>query len=531
MRRKTSSVLSCWIAAGTLACGTPAVPQLALGGSAQPGLVAVRTNCSGCHRESAPGHFDRISEQRKSPEGWAMTIFRMGQLHGLELTSQAQATIIQYLSDVQGLAPEETLAGRFALERRPNMQDLKLPDDLHGMCGHCHSLARVALQRRTAAEWLKLVNFHVGQWPTVEYQTRDIPWWEIATAQLPGKLADLFPLDSAAWQNWRDHPHASLEGNWVVQGHTPGRGDYYGTASIRRVAGDAYQAHYALHDSNGAAFNDSSDAIVYTGYQWRGTGTLDGKSVQEVYFASADGSQISGRWFLTDHAEIGGDWSATRIGGTSALMTMIPSALRTGTTRQVILVGKGLRGAVDLGPGTRSKVLARLPYGLVLGVSVDADAATGYRTVRVGGLRKSELLAIYRRVDRLEVEPAFAIARVGGGTLAPVDAQFEAIGYADVVGAHGEVSSVRLGAMPATWSVEPFNADAAKGGDSHFAGTLNQDGRFLPAEGGPDPKRRFLGDDIGNLFSVATYKEGTTDVAGKAHLIVTVQRWINPPIY
>jgi quinohemoprotein amine dehydrogenase len=212
-------------------------------------------------------------------------------------------------------------------------------------------------------------------------------------------------------------------------------------------------------------------------------------------------------------------------------MTVIPAALKTGTTQQVIVVGKGLHGAVDLGPGTTSRVLARRPYGLVLSVSVDADAATGYRTVRVGGVRKGDLLAIYRRVDRLEVEPAFAIARVGGGTLAPVDAQFEAIGYTDVVSAHGEVTSVRLGAMPANWSVEPFNAEAAKGGDIRFAGTLNQDGRFQPAEGGPDSKRQFLADDLGNLFGVATYKAGTTDVAGKAHLIVTVQRWINPPIY
>jgi quinohemoprotein amine dehydrogenase len=166
------------------------------------------------------------------------------------------------------------------------------------MCGRCHSLARVALQRRTAAEWLKLINFHVGQWPTLEFQdgSRDIQWWEIATTQLPAELANLFPLNSAAWQNWRDRPHAALAGNWIFHGHTPGRGDYYGTANIRRVAGDEYRVRYELHDSNGAVFNDSSNAIVYTGYQWRGTGTLGGKPVQEVYFASEDGSQISGRW-------------------------------------------------------------------------------------------------------------------------------------------------------------------------------------------------------------------------------------------
>lgn len=499
----------------------------------QAGLVAVRMNCSGCHHETAPDHFDRISEQRKSPEGWAMTIFRMRHLHGVQLTPQTQATIIQYLSDVQGLAPSETLAARFALERRPDVPDLKLPYDLPAMCGRCHSLARIALQRRTAAEWLNLINFHVGQWPTLEYQagSRDIQWWTIATTQLPGELGSLFPLDSSVWQNWRDHPHASLAGNWIVHGYTPGRGDYYGTASIRRATWDEYRARYRLHYSNGPAFNDSSDAIVYTGYQWRGTGTLGGKPVHEVYFGSEDGSRISGRWFLTDHSEIGGDWSAVRAGGMPALTAVIPSALKTGTTQRVILVGRGLRGDVDLGPGTRSRILARRRYGLVLSVSVDAHADTGFRTVRAGGAAKANLLAIYRRVDRLNVEPAFAIARVGGGTLAPVDAQFQAIGYTDVVDRHGTVTSVRLGAMTATWSVEPFNAEAAKRGDARFAGILDQDGRFLPAEGGPDPKRRFLANNTGDLVVVATRKEGRAAVTGNAHLIVTVQRWINPPIY
>jgi quinohemoprotein amine dehydrogenase len=200
-------------------------------------------------------------------------------------------------------------------------------------------------------------------------------------------------------------------------------------------------------------------------------------------------------------------------------------------TQRVILVGSGLRGNVDFGPGTTSRILARRRYGLVLSVSVDALAPAGYRTVRVGGVRKSDLLAVYQHVDRLKVEPAFAIARVGGGTIAPVDAQFEAIGYTDVLGAHGEVTSVRLGAVPATWSAESFNAEAAEGRDTRFAGTLTQDGRFLPAEGGPNPKRQFSANNAGNLFVVATYKEGGTDVTDKAHLIVTVQRWITPPIY
>ncbi len=534
MHRRVSSLITGGVMVFTMVLGTAVAASAAMSSAAAPaGLAAVRANCSGCHREISPGHFDRISEERKTPEGWAMTIFRMRHLHGVKLTGKEQATIIQYLSDVQGLAPSETAPARFALERRPNVPDLKLPYHLHEMCGRCHSLARVALQRRTAAEWLKLINFHVGQFPTLEYQdgSRDIYWWKIATTQLPGELAKLFPLQSAAWRNWSDHPHPSLAGEWIVHGYTPGRGDYYGTARIRRTARHRYRARYQLHYASGAALEGSSDAILYTGFEWRGTGKLGGKRVHEVYFASTNGMRITGRWFLTDHSEIGGDWVASRATGAPQILAVIPSALKTGTTQRVIVVGIGLHGSVDLGPGTKSKVLQRTPYGLILTARVQTNATPGYRSVRIGPVHRGDLLAVYRHVDRLKVEPSLAIARLGGGTLAPVDAQFHVIGYTDVVGAGGKVIAVRLGAVPVTWSLEPFNAEAARRGDVRFAGTLGQDGRFLPAAGGPDPKRQFSGDNTGDLFVVASHIDGKTAVTGRAHLIVTVQRWINPPIY
>ncbi|HEX8756776.1 MAG TPA: quinohemoprotein amine dehydrogenase subunit alpha [Steroidobacteraceae bacterium] len=533
MSWKAFSVMWRAMVAPVLACNALGIAHAAPAGHPPAGLVALRTHCAECHREVSSGSFDRISEERKTPEGWAMTIFRMRQVHGVQLAPEAEGAIIQYLSDAQGLAPAEVRAGRFALERRPNVPDLKLPDDLNAMCGRCHSLARVALQRRTAAEWEKLANFHVGEWPYLEYEdgSRDLDWFGIATKQLPAKLAKLFPLHASAWQEWKDHPHTSLAGLWIVHGETPGRGAYYGVAQIARAAPDRYRARYQLQYADGAAFNGSSDAIVYTGFEWRGTGTLGAKSLHEVYFASADGARIDGRWFLSDHNEIGGDWTADRSTGKASVLAVIPSALKEGTTQRVVVVGSALRGTVDLGPGIKSRVVARKPYGLILTVSVEPRAAPGYRTVRIGGASGSDLLAVYQHVDRLEVKPAMAIARVGGGALAPVQAQFQAIGYTNVSGTDGKVTAVRLGEMPVTWSVQPFNAAAAKRDDVRFAGTLDQAGLFLPAVGGPDPAREASDNNTGDLFVVATEKGDPGAVTGKAHLVVTIQRWVNPAIY
>lgn len=521
------------VAAAALACGTLGIARAAPAGTSPAGLLALRAHCGECHRETSPGSFDRISAERKTPEGWAMTIFRMRQVHGVQLPPEAEGAIIQYLSDARGLAPAEVGAGRDALERRPDLADLKLSDNLNAMCGRCHTLARIALQRRTAAEWQKLANFHVGEWPYLEYQdgSRDLDWFRIATTQLPTRLAELFPLHSSAWRQWQDHSHQSLAGQWIVHGESPGRGAYYGVAHITRTAPDRYSARYLLQYADGAPFNGSSDAIVYTGFEWRGTSLLGGKALHEVYFASEDGARIDGRWFLSDRSEIGGDWAAARSRGAASVLAIIPSALKAGTTQRVVVIGRALRGSVDLGPGTRSRVVARKPYGLILTVSVERQAAPGYRTIRVGGASRRQLLAVYRHVDRLEVEPASAIARVGGGALPPVEAQFQAIGYTDLTDANGKATAVRLGAMAVTWSVTPFDAAAAGRGDVRFAGAIDQDGLFLPAAGGPDPAREFSDNNTGDLFVVATDKEGQSTVVGKAHLVVTVQRWVNQAIY
>jgi cytochrome c5 len=111
--------------------------------AALQGKDLVRAYCSGCHHESA-GQFERISSIRKTPEGWAMTLFRMRQVHGLNLEDGVRESLVRYFAETQGLAPAEAAAGRFALERRPNAKDLDAGAEINVMCGRCHSLARVS---------------------------------------------------------------------------------------------------------------------------------------------------------------------------------------------------------------------------------------------------------------------------------------------------------------------------------------------------------------------------------------------------
>ena len=508
----------------------PAAEASAAGADAS----AVRAHCSGCHRESTPGHFDRISDMRKTPEGWEMTLFRMHQVHGVSLEGAERDAVLRYLSEVGGLAPAEAAPARFALERRPNMPDLAFGGDTDVVCGRCHTMARAALQRRDAPEWLKLTHTHVGQWPTLEYQQsgRDRYWWQSATTEVPAKLGTLFPLDTPAWRAWKAHPHANLAGRWIVYGHTPGRGDYHGVATIRARGPAEYAASYALAYADGSALTGTSNSVVYTGYEWRGTATLGGEDVREVFAASEDGKQLTGRWFIAGHAENGGDWIANRAEGAAAILSVQPRALRAGTTQQVLVIGRSLTGEVSFGPGTKASVLRSLPEGLIASVTAEPGAAAGLRPVSVGRVTAADLAAVYPRIDRIEVEPKYAIARVGGGRIAPVTSQFEAVAYLDLAAAGGgKPTAVRLGALQASWTVAPHDAQAEAAQDVKFAGRIDESGRFLPAEAGPNPARPFSGNNVGDLSVIATVKEGTREVAGRSHLIVTVQRWNTPPIY
>ena len=531
---------------------------VAQAGAMPHGADLVRVYCSGCHHESA-GQFERISSIRKTPEGWAMTLFRMRQVHGLTLEDGVRESLVRYLADTQGLAPAEAAAGRFALEQRPNAKDLDAGAEINVMCGRCHSLARLSLQRRDEEEWRKLSNTHVGQWPSIEYSAsgRDRPWFQIASGPLPGKLAALYPYSTTAWSAWQKHDPADLAGAWVVVGHVPGGKDFYGTARIERDAGGDWRTSYALSDIEGVAFSGSSKAIVYTRFEWRGSGELGTRSVREVYAVSEDGNRIEGRWFDPDHAEEGGDWVAVREDGTARILAVWPRAQRAGTAGEVTIVGMGFdakpaagskAALVSFGDGVLVSKVQRDAHTIRARVKVAAGAAPGLRLVVAGGVgagnaragsagggaeaaggggAETVKFAVYRQIDQVDVVPGYAIARVGGGRVAPVSAQFEAMAFTRLPG--GEL--LPLGPVAADWTWAPFDAEAKRTEDDKFAGHFDRRGRFLPGGAGPNTAREYSGDNVGNLAVVAKAQDGDRAVEGHGHLIVTVQRWNTPPIY
>jgi quinohemoprotein amine dehydrogenase len=491
--------------------------------------------CAGCHAPNEQGQLSRIRDIRKTPEGWDMTIVRMGIWHGMVMDPAERRMLVKYLADTQGLAPEETAAYRGLIERRPNMAESHADEEIGVMCARCHSYGRIALQRRDEDEWRKLSHTHLGQWPTIEYQSlsRDRNWWEIARDQMPVKLAALYPFKTDAWTQWQGRTAVDPSGTWRISGERAGVGRYTGHLKIKALGNDQFETEYELRYADGKPITGQGKAILYTGYEWRGAGKLGEESIRSAYALSADGKQLQGRWFLQDADEIGGDLRAARVTeGESGIVAVEPPFLRIGEKTSVTVHGYGLSGDVKLDKGFKAgKVVNRSPDHITLAVEVGKDAKPGPATVSVGKTTAATALTVYQQIDAVRVEPAFAIARIGGGTLEPIKAQLQAMAYLNGPdGQAGTEDDIRLGSLPADWAVDNFDETAAAMRDAKFAGEIADTGLFTPGPGGPNPERPFSANNVGNLKVTATVKDGDRSLAGDGQLIVTVQRWNNPPL-
>ena len=506
----------------------------------------IRNNCVGCHIPESDDKLSRISYQRRTPEGWEMTIARMQLMHHVRIsdqeipiTDEVIQKLVKYFADRQGLAPSETTKYRYILERRLNVIEQHEDDEFAVMCARCHSGARVALQRRTEEEWKHLVHFHLGQFPTSEYSSggRDRNWFEIALKNTVPYLAENYPLDTQAWQDWQQTKKPKLDGNWRLLGNQPGKGDFQGVMTARATETDNYTLTFSGSYANGDTISGEGSAIVYTGYEWRATLRLSGQVYNQVIAADRSGDSMSGRMFLRDHEETGIQLSANKMNGTSRVMGALPNYVKAGTEQTIRLVGTAMSmsGHIELGKGLEiTELISRDSENILVKVKATKDTVIGQRNIQVGTAQLENALVVYDRVSHLLVEPNYAVTRVGdnGGSTRKTLASFQALAFS--AGADGQSNTaddLRIGYLPTQWSVKAFDQQAELDQDVKFAGSIDKNtGIFTPAAAGPNPKRKYSTNNAGNLAVVASIEEGETKVTGQGQLLVTVQRWNNPPI-
>lgn len=503
--------------------------------SAIDGPQIIKENCLLCHSETgnAEAPFTRISEQRKTPEGWQTTINRMKSQRGLSIKPEHERILIKYLADNQGLAPSETAGLRYVLEREPNIVEQNVPEHVAGTCTGCHSSARSGLQRRTQDEWQKLVHFHMGQVPSIEYLAghRDRPWFQIALNETAVKMGEGYPLQTQAWSDWKAAPKAELNGQWAVSGFIPDKGEFTATMSVMPNQKDDYVLLINGHYADGSKLSGSGSAKVFTGYEWRGAVVIDGRKMRQVFAASEDGKQLTGRMYLKHDDIMGGQIKAAKADKAATLLSVSPAAVKQGESQTLVIAGANLGKTISLGDGVSvEKVVSQSADRVVVQVKAAANAAVGQRTVTVGKLTLENALAVYDKVARVEITPSESIARIGGngGPIPKVKATYRAMGFA--AGADGKAGTeddLALGYLPASWSLKPFDEVAEHDKDLKYAGSIDAKGIFTPGDAGLNPERKMSTNNVGNLTVVGTVKDGADAVSGEAHLLVTVQDFVN----
>jgi quinohemoprotein amine dehydrogenase alpha subunit len=517
-----------WLGVGVLAVMAGVLP---LSAAAKDGVAILNGKCKTCHLPddktplTAQKPLNRISYQRKTPEGWLASIGRMQVMYGVKISDQDRRDLVKYLADKQGLAPSETEGVRYALERRLNTVE-SFDTQLAEMCGRCHSGARFALQRRPEGEWARLVHFHLGRFPSAEYQMmgRDRDWFDLALKEVVPTLAKTYPLESQAWADWqKQRPQAAtLAGDWSFSGQMPGKGELAGVMKVSSSGSDQFKVVVNGKFADGSPFNGGGTAVLYDGYEWRGSVKIGDVMMRQVFTALK--GEMQGRMFDKAHDERGLDFIAAQK-GTPRVLSVQPGYVKAGGEAEISIIGSSLQGAPAFGQGIQVvAVVAQTPERVTVRVKAAADAAAGIRAVSVGPVAGGSL-AVYKEIAEVKVVPELAVGRIGGngGPMPKVQGRFDAEAW----GAGADGKPYRIGVFPAKWSVEPFDEQAREDQDVKFAGVMDAaTGVFMPGDAGPNPARKMMTNNTGNLKVIADVGSHK----GEGRLFVTVQRWNNPPI-
>jgi quinohemoprotein amine dehydrogenase len=513
----------------------------------------ILTYCADCHARDSAGYMQRISYERKTPEGWEMSVRRMVSLNKLAIEPAAARAIVRYLADRQGLAPAELRPGRSEVERRMIEYRYTADPRTETTCRACHSMGRVITQRRTRGEWELLVATHRSLYPDADFQAfrRGGPATTDSGVPVPhpmdaaiNHLARAFPLRTPEWAAWSATmrtPH--LEGSWLLSGSEPGRGAFVGHVTIARGSSDGEfttQASYRYTDG-GAVVHRTGKSIVYTGYQWRGRSidpalrARDTVGLREVMFAEPGWEEMSGRWFTGGYEELGMDVSLKKFGANPVVVAAAPRALRVGTQGQeVTIFGANLphslpASAVDFGPGVAvTGVVRASPDSVTVRVNVDSGAAIGKRDLYAAGSSLRDAAVVYDKIDRIKLSPVSGLARVGGIVFPKQLQQFDAIAYYNGPDGRPDTDDdLEIGRVNAAWSLEEY-ATTYDDDDVKFVGNLSQTGLFTPNVDGPNPARTHSRNNVGDVWVVASYTPPgqKRPIKARALLIVTVPLYV-----
>ena len=490
-------------------------------------------SCLTCHAVDENGKVARISDMRKTPEGWEQTILRMKRTWGLDISGEDAATIVAELSAKNGLAPEETDKVMYWLTDTGSIMEPPMENELmQQSCVQCHAGARPLAQYRTDDEWKKIKDFHIGMNPSMVYQMRAVDWVGDAE-KIAEYLAKTNPMETEAWKNWKGSGKKfDITGDWKIIGYSPNAGLYSGDATITAKDNRFYEKRTLIR--GGKTTNYEGNVNLYTGYSLRSSLGNENEKLRGVFNVKGDGTTIEGQWNQVNDMGIYGKETYYKKGQTR-LLAVWPKTIKKGSEQTITVFG------IDLPEGLKkesfkttngleiTEVVKQKNDELQLRVKAPNNQENNVGELSLVDKEGAVSLTMFEKVDYVKVTPEFGLARLAyDGRKQSV--QFEAIAYAN--GKDGKANTeddIEIGPVNAKWNLQEYKLMGMEDEDVKYVGSINEaTGLFIPGDGGPNMKREWNTNNGGNVTVVATYTDPRTGekVVGETFMLVTIPDFV-----
>lgn len=502
----------------------------------------VRQKCAACHQPDEKGGLEVIEETRMTPEEWKVVVDRMGRMSEVPMTDAEFKGIIKELSKALCLAPAE-MSGVAYLNSDENSQYREIPKDdlekrMHTACVRCHTFGKIVSHRCTRSQWNEVRSMHLGYYPTVIGQMREMDWAKEST-ELFEELSKLYAFEDAGWREWmQNRKDQDLSGTWNVAGFQPGKGYYEGTYKIAVAPGgkeDEYIIEKEVFYEDGEIRKLKGEGTLYSEYHLRYALSTEGKgeAVEGVFDLNVEKQECGGKWWKVLQATNEyGDETFAKVDGSARLYALFPQALgkTPAGTKRLTLLGVGFPETVVAADIECSdpavsvqKVERASERKVVCELTVGKDAKAGTVTLGMKNLGGNERLTVFDQVDGLRIYPALGRARVScGDAYPPQGVQFVARGID--FGADRQANTADdlvLEPMNVRWWLEEEKT-GEKDDDLKYLETAMPNGCYVPFTTYAPVEERYQRREGAGLIAVLAATTDTgKELKDRARLVVT----------
>lgn len=506
----------------------------------------VRQKCAACHKPDPQGRLEVIEGTRKTTEEWKVVVDRMIRLNSAVLDDEDFYPVVKELSKTLCLTPAESRQIAY-INSDENSQYREIPKNdmetrMYTACVRCHTWGKIASHKMTEEQWMDIRNLHLGYYPTVVPQMREMDWPK-ESKDLNPHFAKLFPFETQEYRAWlKNRKDQDLSGTWVIAGYQPGMGYYKGSYAIKANATkgeDEYLIKRTVIYENGFTVSTEGEGTLFSEYHLRyamAPTPLTGR-VEGVFDLDTATMGFSGKWWtVVQDSNAYGNEAFYKTDAPAAVMAVFPQGLRKGAEASQILTVVGVGIPENVSPADIqfsdpnikvTEVIASDAAGLVCKVNVADQAAVGLADISIKNLAFKGL-KVFDRIDSISVSPRIGRARVSSGAAYPPQGvQFVARGISfGADGKKGTADDLVLDPVDAQWSLEEEKT-REDDDDMEYLNTSIVNGLYTPVTTyAPIKTRKQNREGVGLIAVNAEFEDRGRQLTDRVKLAVTVPDFV-----